>query len=217
MATPASLRADLAALVGASKSDLAAIWRLPEDEQVEALRDLLPDVVDSYWFASATLGADFYDEVRAEQGVAGRFSALVREPDDLGTQALIGWAASVATDDAAFRQLVEGGVTRRVLNGSRGTIARSSLADPQAEGWMRVGVGACSFCRLLISRGAVYSAESVRFAAHDSCQCQAIAKFKGNAALFDVQAYRRSTRNRPAATREADNARARRWIEDNNI
>jgi hypothetical protein len=49
----------------------------------------------------------------------------------------------------------------------------SSIADPKARGWMRVGSGRCDFCRMLIGRGAVYTESTVDFHAHDHCGCGA--------------------------------------------
>jgi hypothetical protein len=52
---------------------------------------------------------------------------------------------------------------RRIANFSRDTITGSSIADPKAQGWERVGNGECAFCSMLIGRGAVYSEASADF------------------------------------------------------
>lgn len=64
-----------------------------------------------------------------------------------------------------------GSASRQVLNAGRQTIMGTTVADPRCEGWRRVGAGGCEFCRLLISRGAVYRAETAGFPSHDACKC----------------------------------------------
>lgn len=66
-----------------------------------------------------------------------------------------------------------GAATRLVLDAGRETVRLSTLADPRAVGWQRVGVGRCDFCRMLLDRGAVYSEATADFAAHDHCTCSA--------------------------------------------
>jgi queuine/archaeosine tRNA-ribosyltransferase len=109
--------------------------------------------------------------------VARRFSAIPAEVKDVGAHALVGWAAATATDDAAFQSLLLGGVQRRIANFDRLTIMGSSIADPSARGWTRVGFGECDFCRLLLDRGAVYSEDTVDFESHDNCRCSGVPEF----------------------------------------
>src|SRR5699024_506029 len=87
-------------------------------------------------------------------------------------------------------------------------IMDSSLADPAADGWQRTGIGECQFCEMLISRGAVYSASTADFAAHDNCKCSAVPAFGGQPR--PVRPYTPSQRHS-----EADQARAKAWISKN--
>lgn len=64
---------------------------------------------------------------------------------------------------------------------------RSAAADPRATGWRRVTRGGCKFCQMLAGRDAVYGAESVRFASHDHCRCQAVPAYGGKP--VDVHQY----------------------------
>lgn len=67
---------------------------------------------------------------------------------------------------------VIGAVIRHVMNGGRGKVIDTINASPDLVGWRRVvSPGACDFCLMLADRGAVYSAETARFAAHDNCSC----------------------------------------------
>jgi hypothetical protein len=143
----------------------------------DALHDILPLLIETYGSAAASLAADWYDDFREEMAVARRFSAVPAEVKDVGAHALVGWAAAEATDDAAFGSLLLGGVQRRIANFDRLTITESSVADPSARGWMRVGAGECDFCSMLLSRGAVYSEATADFQAHDNCRCSAVPEF----------------------------------------
>lgn len=69
---------------------------------------------------------------------------------------------------------------RHTLDGGRSTIAATTIADPAVAGFRRVTSGdACKFCALLATRGAVYSATTSRFAAHDGCSCSAEPAYGG--------------------------------------
>jgi len=67
---------------------------------------------------------------------------------------------------------VSGAVARHVLDSARETLLASVRADRRARGWARVtSAEPCKFCAMLASRGAVYSATSGVFQAHDHCGC----------------------------------------------
>lgn len=145
----------------------------------EALRDLLPAIVTEYGAAGAALAAEWYDEQRAKAGVARAFAAVPLEGSDRGTQSLIGWALSAATDDAGLQALILGGVQRRIADHVRGTVTGASVADPSARGWRRVGDGdSCDFCSMLLGRGAVYSEVTADFRSHDNCGCSAAPEWR---------------------------------------
>lgn len=204
----ASLRPETDRLVRLADRDLARLWRLvAEGASAEvALRDLLPALVTEYGQAGAALAAEWYDDVRAKAGVAGRFTAVPIDADDRGAQALVGWALSEARDDAGLQSLILGGAQRRIADHVRYTVAGNSVADPQADGWQRVGSGECAFCAMLIGRGAVYSEASADFASHDHCKCSATPAFKGEPR--PVKPYTPSLRT----TTDKDRARVREYL-----
>jgi hypothetical protein len=108
----------------------------------------------------------------------GRFRAIPAEPEIDRTDALARWGVgplfSAEPDFAAAKTLVAGGFQRLVSDADRHTIARSSVADPRAKGWMRVGSGSsCGFCQMLLGRGAVYTEATADFESHDHCNCSA--------------------------------------------
>lgn len=221
MPTPADLQRDLERLTGLAKRDLGTIWRRVASavEAQEALNDILPALIRQYGEAAALLGAEWYDDLRGQHlDGAPRFSAYPASLGDQGVYSLTGWAREHATSLEAMQALIAGGMSRRIANWARETVMGSSFADPRAEGWMRVGrAAACAFCRLTISRGAVYTERSVRFASHDDCNCGCAPKWGGVADVFDVDEYRQSARRFRGGVKtqsaEADDARARAWIE----
>lgn len=211
MATPQQLRNAVANLARLAQRDLDALFRQVGDARSKQLRDalmdILPTLVETYGEAAATVAADWYDELRVEAGATGRFTAIPAEIPGAGESGLIGWAMDAATDDAAFKSLIAGGLQKRIANGSRLTVARSSVADPQASGWKRIGSGSCAFCRMLIERDQLYSAATADFASHDHCNCQAYPLIKG-AEPIDVKDYVQTKRN----ITDADRARVRDYI-----
>lgn len=219
-------RRELAALRGLAEKDLRLLFR--EFDTVAAaraaLRDVLPRLVAIYGSAAATLGADWYDEVRDAAGARGRFEAIPAELPDRGrTDSLAGWAGETATSTDTMLVLVAGGVSRIIADADRGSITRSSIQDPASVGWKRIGTGACEFCRMLIARDQLYSEATADFASHDHCNCQAYPLIKG-AEPIDVKDYVQSARNsqKPGESDEAyerrrvaDRTRVREWLAEN--
>jgi hypothetical protein len=208
--TPSELRQALADLNVLAARDLGRIWRALQDgdNAAEALHDILPGLIDKYGEAAGAVASDWYDDLRDSLGVGGRFAAIPADIKDSGAHALVGWALDTATDDGSLLALLEGGLQRRVINFGRFTVMGSSIADPKAEGWQRLGQGAnCAFCDMLISRGAVYSEASADFGAHDHCNCVAVPAFDGHPR--DVKPYTPSLRG----STDAERAAARAWIE----
>lgn len=205
------LRDGVDGLTVLAASNLAALWQQVSDavQAREALNDVLPGLIDTYGLAAAALAADWYDELRAKTGIGGSFTAIPADIKDSGVFALIGWAekeTEQTQDFAAFRTLIEGGMQRRIANFSRLTVTESTVADPKAVGWQRVGTGECPFCRLLIGRGAVYSRATADFSAHDHCRCSAVPAWGG--LPRPVKPYTPSLRG----TSKADQDRAKKWI-----
>ena len=216
MPTIQQYRSDLDELVRLAQTDLTALWRQVRDARVarELLADILPSLVEVYGSAAGTLAADWYDELREELDVSGRFRAIVAElPESGQTQALAGWAVeelfSTEPDFAASLTKAQGGLQRLIADVGRGTVIGSSLNDPQATGWQRSASGGCGFCQMLASRGAVYSKATVGFGAHDNCRCTAVPAFGGRP--IPVRPYVPTER----VVTDADRARTRQWMREN--
>jgi hypothetical protein len=212
MALPGlDLRDGVDGLATLASSDLDVLWRQVSTpaEAEAALRDVLPALIDTYGAAAGTLAADWYDEHRDMVDAKGNFRAFPADIPDTGAQSLVGWATSTATDYTAFQSLILGGMQRRIANFSRLTVVGSSVADPATSGWQRTGSGECTFCDMLIGRGAVYSEATADFASHDHCRCSAVPAFKGKPQ--PVKPYTPSTRK----STDADRARVRAYLRDN--
>lgn len=219
LTAPARLhRAELTGLAGMALGDLTVGMRdVPLDDAHafrDALASLLADLAGAFAGASASLGADWYDELRSQAEVRGRFSAIVADLPDVGrTDALAGWAVEpmfgAEPDAPAALSRAEGGLQRIIFDADRATVARSSIADPRASGWQRTGSGECPFCEMLIARGAVYSEATANFSSHDHCKCVAVPAFGGQP--VPVKAFTPSTRK----ITDADRARVREYLAAN--
>lgn len=210
-------RADIAELTGLAQRDLEVLWRrLSEDPERarDALVEILAQLAATYGSAAATLGADWYDEIRDALGVRGRFSAIAAELPDAGRyEALAGWAVgplfSSSPDPAAALVLAKGGLQRIVADGTRHSVMQSSIDDPKSQGWQRIASGGCGFCQMVAGRGAVFTKATANFGAHDFCGCSAAPAFGGKP--VPVKPYTPSDRN----ITDADRDRAKAWIAAN--
>lgn len=136
---------------------------------------------------SAGLSAGYLREFRRAHGIDGRARIDLAKPlivdqfnASLSTTSIAAIkkaaAEGVAADLAMAAALVQvqGAMTRLALNGGRETLMQSLAVDPRAAGYQRVlGGGGCDFCQMLAGRGAVYSADTADFPAHDHCGCTA--------------------------------------------
>lgn len=220
MATAAQLRKRQEALARLAANDMAALWRQVSNavEARIALQDVLPALLETYGGAAASVAADWYDEAREAAQIGGAFTAIPASIEEQAPEALALWASEHGTDLDSIRKLVDGGVQRRIANWSRETVMGSALADPRADGWQRTGAGSCTFCNMLIGRGAIYSESSADFASHDHCNCTAVPAFTGEPR--PVKEYTVGPRRQidPAtgkAIPDADFERAKAWIANN--
>lgn len=204
--------------------DLDAFFASLDLSRPERARDellaFMPFLVSQYGESAAAVAADWYDEVRAAEGVAGRFTAVMAASPYLNAvDGTTRRAVGALFTDAPNETLValRSAAPKYVLAAGRQTITASADRDPRASGWQRVGRGdSCRFCRMLIGRGAVYRERSVLFAAHKSCDCAAVPSWDPDAPEVDVRLYkasRRTTRMTPEQKAE-HNALIRRAIED---
>lgn len=225
MTSATEARQGLVDLITLAKRDLEVVWSqisdLPPTDIREALREILPAIADEYGSAAAALAADWYDDARVAADVAGAFTATPADPPDQARfDALARWGTqSLFTAEAqtsAVLPLLSGGLQRTIADLHRLTIVNSSVADPQASGWSRVGVGSnCGFCQMLIARGAVHTEASVTFRSHDHCNCAASPVWAKNVVKITGEPFRQSKKNRSDETKRLDNQRAYAFIAKN--
>jgi hypothetical protein len=209
------------------RRDMGKLRRLLISTQLQASMpdwiDAVRQLVGEYGQASAALAADFYDAQRAAADVPGQFTTPIADPppDDQVDNSLR-WAtkdlwprdpeASGVTDaqrapmavrlDAAESKS-EMAMQRLVANQGRDTMRQAVQGDRYAVGYARTAaLGACSFCKLMASRGAVYKtaetagrnanerfsgdASVVKF--HNDCHCGIIPVFRGQRFELSPQA-----------------------------
>ncbi|MFA7297326.1 MAG: hypothetical protein WC211_09125 [Dehalococcoidia bacterium] len=150
-----------------------------------AVESALLAVVGERRAISASLAAGYFEAFRRAEGVDGAAVPVLAAFDD-GAVArartslqVTGYVTterlrSLKHPDPARVALVRvsGAVTRQVFDGGRETLLASVRSDRRARGWARVTSGdPCGFCAMLGSRGAVYTATSGGFQAHDHCSC----------------------------------------------
>lgn len=182
--------------------DLDAFFASLDLSRPERARDellaFMPYLVAQYGESAAAVAADWYDEVRAAEGVAGRFAATMATSPYLDavegtTRRAVGALFTDAPDETLMA--LRSAAPKYVLAAGRRTITTSADRDPRASGWQRVGSGgSCRFCQMLISRGAVYREHSVHFAAHKSCDCAAVPSWDPDAPEVEVGVYQASRR-----------------------
>lgn len=218
----ATLRRAHARIAGLAERDLDRFWATLDLSRPERARDQLLDFVPAlttvYGEAAAVVAADWYDELRAAEGVRGRFTSVMAAPfavDAVQARVRFG-AAHLFTDTPdAMKPFLSGAVQKYVLQPGRDTVAVSAVEDPVASGWQRVTQGeTCRFCVGLAARGAVYRQESAAFAAHGHCDCTAVPSWDPDAPEVPVEAYvaSRRTSGMSPEQKEAHTARTREWI-----
>lgn len=175
----------------------------------------IPEVVAYYQEGSAALAADFYDDERDLAGVAGSFDTdLVIVDRTVKLRRAIAWSAEPLFDgdDVLAGKRLAGIVQLETARSYRDTVTANTERDPQAIGWRRVASGGCKFCAMLAARGAVYTANTARFAAHGHCHCTAAPAFVGyDGPEASTVQYVASKKNRTPAQR----AQLREYLNEN--
>lgn len=226
----ALIRAANNGLVTLALRDLTAFWGSLNLDRPEAARDALlrfmPELTARYGEAAAVVAADFYDDLRAAEGVRGRYVARMAPTvptEHVQRRVRFGAQHLFTENPGQTLTFLTGAATKYVLQPGRDTITTNAAEDPQAAGWhretrpSRTYTSGCDFCRMLATRGAVYKRATARFAPHDDCKCVAVPSWDANAPEVDVMAYvasERTSRMSPAQ-RERHNQRVRDWIASN--
>lgn len=151
---PSELRAALGDLNALMQSDLLALWRAVDGQDVEFLRDALqaelPGTVDPYLSASGEITADWYEAQLPTSTYVARPAALVDE-DKLRTTAR--WAAGTVLTPTAVTplDLLSGSMQRALFDESRFTILENATSERGATWARNASANACEFCQVKIS------------------------------------------------------------------
>lgn len=162
-------------------AELVAEWpSLPiePDALVDPLAELLRDLIGDFSEMSATLGADFYEDLREAAEVPGTYNAVLADPiPDAQIRASASWAANaiyveeqkILRDAAAF-------LDRMVADQDRLTIDANVGRDPAQPRYARyASATACAFCALNATRGPAFRSEDTAASKyHDHCRCIAV-------------------------------------------
>lgn len=146
-----------------------------------ALFEYVPALVAEYGDTAATVAADWFEELRAAEGVSGSFRCPLAPPVPLEqVNARIGYATRASGplwlgDTATLSAFLSMMTNEYSLQPGRETVMQAAHKDNAA--YARVPEpGACKFCLMLASRGFVYSKATVgdtkKF--HGKCRCNAI-------------------------------------------
>jgi hypothetical protein len=180
---------------------VARAWPQFNPAQINATMPRLTVVITAilrqFGLASSVHAAQFYKSQRTAAGVLGRFQVPVPPlPPQEQVEAELRWAVNdlykaaepapkssptydlrpyiVAPEaEQAALTKVQGVTEKLVLDQSRKTLLGAVKKDPKAKGWARVPEpGACPFCLMLATRGAVYRTKATAdFRSHDHCKC----------------------------------------------
>lgn len=156
-----------------------------------------------------TFQKSFYDYLTPEQSVALRKSIHSVSVAPIKTATANGVSKDYASAKAL--EMTKGSAMRHSLEITRQATIEKARNNPQLGYWSRRVVGeTCTFCAMLEGRGAVYKADTSRFAAHDGCDCVAVPSNGGQEA--DVMAYKVSARNKKLT--DADRERLHAYMDE---
>ena len=158
----------------------------------EQFKAFLPELAAVYGEATATVAAEWYDELRSEAGARGPFSAVLADiPGPEVIHPGLVWAMQPGFDSGdigAARDRIGRVTARHIRNAGRNTIAASAELDPAGPRWARVPtrMDPCAFCVMLASRGPVYwTQETAELSAagrtyHSDCGCDPVPVWEGD-------------------------------------
>ena len=170
------------------RADLAEQWRrLPLDDAVATrtlATGLAVDLVDYYGGLAAAGAADWYDQMRYDSRVAGRYTArpvvpLIPEQVEANVRWSVGPMFDAVPRPGAALDRLAGSLQKLTAAADRATVLNAARRDPVRVRWARSArPSCCAFCAMLASRGAQYVSETTAsFDSHDHCFCIALPLF----------------------------------------
>lgn len=172
--------------------DIQKAWRAlgatsPEGKR-DALLDIVPGLVETYGEAGAVVALEYFESTTGATGTIYPGST----PDAVqgSIRAVIGglWEGR----DAEVLAAVVASATRHMLQVGRSTIYESARATPGVRFARVPEPGACDWCRIMSSRGAVYLTKRTAGGDgndyHDDCNCDPVAIRDGDDLPYDADA-----------------------------
>lgn len=201
MATsPEAVREELVLVTAAASQQLRSVG--PSLDNVLAAVDL---IVPDFYDAAAALAVAWFDEIRAESSPATNYAPrIIGDPaTDWIEREVEAFGRTLEADlDQQMQAMLDEAIRlaeKEVARGYRDTILGNVRIDEDAIGWSRVArPGACKFCVMLASRGAVYMDGTANFAAHTNCNCACRPTFRNGerGPEASVEQYKASQRRR---------------------
>ncbi|DAZ90143.1 ADP-ribosyltransferase exoenzyme [Mycobacteroides abscessus subsp. bolletii] len=167
-----SVLGDLSTL---STKDLVALYKKLESDGatgadfLDAFKAVFPEVVQPYVEAASEVANQWYGELAPDEPYTPTaVAAIDAVPHDRMMNSLE-WAFRAAGTANPLTRLT-GSAQRMVFDGARATILHN--ADVEKVTYSRLASpGACEFCRVMATRGAVYRSAHAAQAGHDNCHC----------------------------------------------
>lgn len=186
MATsPDAVRGQLAVVTATVAAEVSAAAAQAPQRPVEAALDAVSLVVPAFYDAAGSLAVSWYDEIRAEARPTTVYTpTIIGDPaTDWIEREVAKFARQMEGDlETLSRQMVDEAARlaeKEAARGFRDTVTGNTRMDEDAIGWSRVArPGACKFCVMVASRGAVFRRETADFAAHKSCNCASRPEFR---------------------------------------
>jgi hypothetical protein len=211
--SPEAVRAQLAIVTTAVSVEVAnAANGAPLERRADAALAATQLIVPGYYDAAGSLAVAWYDERRDTSSPSTVYApSIVGDPEtDWIERETAAFARTLAGDlEAEMARMVDE-VTRlaakEAARGFRDSILGNTRMDEDAIGWSRVArAGACKFCVMVASRGAVYRQDTATFAAHKNCHCTAQPEFRNgtHGPEASVEQYLAAQSTRTPAQRNA--------------
>ncbi len=159
-------------LAGLALAAAQRVATLAAATDLAAWQEMYPVLIDPYIAASGALTAEWYRNLAPDVPFAVE---PLPQPDRSIFEGNARWAVTQLDPVDALA----GNAERQVFNVSRRTVAYN--ARREGVRYARVArLDACSWCRMLATRGAVYYSEDTAEFGHDDCYCTAVADRPGN-------------------------------------
>ncbi|OBK27697.1 hypothetical protein A5634_22275 [Mycobacterium asiaticum] len=151
---------------------------LAPDELVSLLADALPTMADPVAGAATDFTLSWYENLAPNQRYQPEPPAGHGMPDPAQLAATAGWAVRSPSIGATPTERLTGAATRWVHDAARETVSHN--ASREGVRYMRhAAAGACAFCRLGATRGAIFKSAAAAIKGHDNCHCVAIPQRPG--------------------------------------